>query len=61
MIYLGAGVSLIWVVNPRTRSVRIHRPRSSPRGSVAELSDGDIISGEEILPGFECPVKLFFA
>jgi hypothetical protein len=41
--------------------VRIQRPRSSPRGPVAELSDADLISGEEVLPGFGCPVREFFA
>ena len=28
--YLGAGVALVWVVHPPTRTVRIHRARSSP-------------------------------
>jgi Uma2 family endonuclease len=59
--YLRAGVPLIWVVNPHTRSVRIPRPRSSPRGSISDLTDADSINGEDVLPGFECPARFFFA
>jgi Uma2 family endonuclease len=58
--YLQAGVPLVWVVNPPTRTVRIHRPKSSPRGPVAELSGDDAITGEDILPGFSCKVSEFF-
>ena len=59
--YLQAGVPLIWIVNPPTRAVRIHRPKSSPRGPVAELSGDDVITGEEVLPEFSCKVSEFFA
>ena len=59
--YLQAGVPLVWVVNPPTRTVRIHRPRSSPHGTIAELSGDDAITGEDVLPGFSCNVSEFFA
>jgi Uma2 family endonuclease len=59
--YLGAGVPLVWVVHPPTRTVRIHRPKSSPRGSVAELSGNDVIGGEDVLSGFSCNIADFFA
>jgi Uma2 family endonuclease len=59
--YLQAGVPLVWVVNPPTRTVRVHRPKSSPRGPVAELSGDDLIPGEDVLPGFSCNVSEFFA
>lgn len=58
--YLAAGVPRVWVVHPPTRTVRIHRPRSSPLGPVAGLTDADTITGEDIVPGFTCPVKEFF-
>ena len=58
--YLAAGVPLVWVVNPPTRSVRIHRPRSSRLGSVSELSVDDAIAGEDVLPGFSIPIEDFF-
>jgi Uma2 family endonuclease len=58
--YLGAGVPLVWVVHPPTRTVRVHRPRTSPQGRVSDLTDADTITGEDVLPGFSCAVKEFF-
>ncbi|HSI33470.1 MAG: Uma2 family endonuclease [Phycisphaerae bacterium] len=58
--YLRAGVPLVWVLYPRTRTVRVHRPRTSPRGPVLDLSVDDAIDGEDVIPGFSCPVKQFF-
>lgn len=58
--YLAAGVPLIWVIHPPTRTVRIHRPRSSPHGPISELKGEDVISGEDVLPGFSCRVAEFF-
>lgn len=58
--YLVAGVRLVWVVYPSTRTVAVHRPRSSTAGSASDLSGDDVITGEEVLPGFTCPVREFF-
>ena len=58
--WLGAGVTLVWVVYPGTRTVRIHRPRSSPHGRVSDLTDADTLSGEDVLPGFSCMVRELF-
>jgi Uma2 family endonuclease len=58
--YLGAGVPLVWVVYPPTRTVEIRRPRASAQGPVSQLADADTISGEEVLPGFSCAVSEFF-
>jgi Uma2 family endonuclease len=58
--YLGAGVPLICVVYPSTRTVRLHRPRSAPAGPISNLSGDDVITGENVLPGFTCPVREFF-
>jgi Uma2 family endonuclease len=58
--YLSAGVPLIWIVNPKSRTVRIHRPRSSPSGPVAVLEETDTITGEDVLPDFSRPVSKFF-
>lgn len=59
-VWLGAGVSLVWVVYPTTRTVRVHRPRSSPQGRVSDLADSETLSGEDVLPGFACPVREIF-
>jgi Uma2 family endonuclease len=58
--YLAAGVRLIWVVYPNTKTVRIHRPASAPPGP-GVARDSDILSGEDVLPGFQSPVSEFFA
>ena len=58
--FLSAVVRLIWVVNPETRTVRIHRPAGAPLGLIASLNEQDTIRGEDVLPGFECKVAEFF-
>lgn len=58
--WLSVGVPLVWVVYPATRTVRIHRPRTAPAGSVTDLIESDVITGEEVLPGFSCTVAEFF-
>jgi Uma2 family endonuclease len=54
--FLTAGVSLVWVINPETRTVRIHRGD----GSFGWLTENEELSGEEVLPGFHCRVVDLF-
>lgn len=54
--YLGAGFSIIWGVQPGTRTVTIYRAD----GSVARLHENDEITGESALPTFKCKVTEFF-
>ena len=54
--YLQAGVRLVWVIDPGTESVRVHRLN----GSVQDLSSRDPLSGEDVVPGFSCPVAKLF-
>jgi len=58
--FQSVGVPLIWVIYPGTRRVLIHRLPSAPQGRVSELTVDDTISGEDVLPGFTCPVSEFF-
>ena len=55
--YLGTGVRMVWVVNPPTHTVRIHRVD----GSEALLHEADELSGEDVVPGFRCRVGAPFA
>ena len=55
--YLMAGVRLIWVVHPSTRTVRVHRAD----GTLALLWEADELSGEDVVPGFRCRVSELFA
>jgi Uma2 family endonuclease len=54
--YEKVGVSLIWVINPQSRKVMVHRID----GSVARLRESDELSGEDVIPGFRCPVRELF-
>jgi Uma2 family endonuclease len=54
--YLRAGVRLVWVINPPTRSVRVHRGD----GTVTDLGPDDELNGEDIVPGFRCRVGDLF-
>ncbi len=55
--YQTAGVRLIWVVNPDLRTVKVY---DSQAGRVFDLSEGDRLTGGEVLPGFSCLVSDLF-
>ena len=55
--YLAVGVRLVWVINPPTRTVRVHRAN----GEVVDLGWEDELSGEDVIPGFRCRVGDLFA
>jgi Uma2 family endonuclease len=54
--YLQAGVQLVWVVNPVTRTVRVHHPN----GPGATLRADGELTGGDVLPGFRCPIRDLF-
>lgn len=54
--YLAAGVPLVWVFDPRRRSVTVRRRGRGPM----LLRDGDVIDGEEVVPGFRLAVSEVF-
>ncbi len=56
--YQSAGIPLIWVVDPETRTVR---PITLTGDGGPSLRMGDTLRGGEVLPGFECPVASLFA
>jgi Uma2 family endonuclease len=51
-LYMAAGVPLLWVAYPKRRVVRVHRPGQEP----VELGEGEVLDGEDVLPGFRLPV-----
>lgn len=55
-VYLGAGVRLVWVVDPRRRTVAVHRPGREPE----VMWEGDDLDGEDVVPGFRLPVAELF-
>jgi len=54
--YLDHGVSLVWVVDPKTRTVTVYRSRRD----VCILGEAEEITGGDVLPGFSCRVGEFF-
>lgn len=54
--WLRAGVRLVWVINPTTRSAMVHRPLSDPQ----EVAEGDILDGNEVISGFTCQLRELF-
>ena len=54
--WLQAGTALVWVVNPRGRTVTIHRSQRDPR----VLRENDLLGGEDVCPGFSVKVSELF-
>src|ERR1019366_2960171 len=55
--FLGAGVRLLWVVYPASKTIHVLRPD----GSAAFLSEAGELSGEDVIPGFSCRVADVFS
>ena len=55
--YLTDDVALIWVVDPQRQTVSVHSSQS-PQGIL--YRKGDILTGGDILPGFELAVSQLF-
>lgn len=56
-IYLGAGVALVWVVDPGRRTVSVHLPGREPQ----VLRGDNVLEGGEVLPGFAVALAYLFA
>jgi Uma2 family endonuclease len=54
--WFAGGARRVWLFYPRTRNVYVLR---SPT-DVQILGPGDMLSGEDVLPGFSCPIAEFF-
>jgi Uma2 family endonuclease len=55
--YFLAGSRLVWLVDPDTRSVRVH---TAP-DEMTELREDDTLTGGAVLPGFALPLNRLFA
>ena len=51
--YRKARVPLIWVINPESRTVTVYQIDHP----ISLLFEDDELSGEEIIPGFRCPIR----
>ncbi len=55
-LYLGAGVRLVWLIRPRTRTIEVHHADGTHR--ILRLSDE--LDGGDVVPGFQLPVAELF-
>jgi Uma2 family endonuclease len=55
--YLEAGVRLVWVIDPQSRTAVIYRPD----GSARLVREDEALDGEEVVPGFLQPLGSLFA
>jgi Uma2 family endonuclease len=55
--YLAAGVRVVLVADPSRRTVTLHRRDAEP----LVLTEGDTLTLEEVIPGFQLPVRDVFA
>ena len=54
--WLAAGTRLVWVIDPHRSEIRVYRID----GSLSILTMDDALDGEDVLPGFTCPVNQLF-
>src|SRR5215813_9074251 len=54
--WLSAGVRLVWVLYPETQRVQVHRAN----GTITKLQSEEQLAGEDVIPGFQCPVAEIF-
>ena len=54
--YLNAGTRLVWVLEPRSQTVTVYRSESN----ITLLTREDTLTGEDVVPGFACPVSQLF-
>jgi len=54
--WLDAGAAMVWVVDPASRSVTVYRSSTD----ITTLTEDDGLDGQDVIPGFRCPVSAIF-
>ncbi len=54
--YLDAGTRLVWVLDPVAKTVTVYRSEND----IETLTRESLLTGEEVVPGFTCPVGQLF-
>ena len=55
--YLNAGARLVWIVNPKRKTITIHKPNMDP----VVLRETQTLDGGDVVAGFKCAVADVFA
>jgi Uma2 family endonuclease len=55
--YLESGTLLVWIVNPRRKTITVYRSMND----ITILTEKDALEGELVIPGFSCQVSDVFA
>lgn len=60
--YLRLGVRCVWVFDTTKRRVQVHARGAGPFSPIAtaELGEGDVLDGRDVLPGFRQPLAELF-
>ena len=56
LAYLNAGTRLVWVLEPVSQTVTVYRSETD----IEMLTRDDTLTGEDVIPGFTCPVAHLF-
>ena len=56
LAYLEAGTRLVWVIEPVTKTVTVYRSETV----IQILTQNDMLTGEDVIEGFSCPVIQLF-
>jgi Uma2 family endonuclease len=56
-MYLEAGVRIVWLVDPASRTVTVFRPDAAPKS----LAEEDALDGGDVLPGLSIPIASIFS
>jgi Uma2 family endonuclease len=59
-VYLRGGTRLVWMIWPGRQQIDVWRQEQTS-GPIATLGSGDLLDGEDIIPGFTYPVADVFA
>jgi Uma2 family endonuclease len=54
--YLASGAKLVWVIDPRSKTITVYRPGQDP----SELRIGDVLTAEGAISGFQALVAELF-
>lgn len=54
--WFAGGTQLVWVVHPKSRTIHVFRSATQ----VQILSADDELDGEDVVPGFRCPISDIF-